>query len=220
MFAARSARRGGDGGGWMAESLEGASRSMSMIEIKTNGFGPFDDTCFIDAFPYDLYTVYQVLSRSEWNWRGIEYANAFEMALDKMMRRIERDGCGAARFATMQDVYAYAKQVRKCVLLDARRHREVTRRYEASVGAGGPGYASRSEEWLERDRRETDEWLAEHLGVDDARLYSAVYIDGYTVAQLARMWGIKEGTLRWRLDRAERSANDLLKGFDRSGEAA
>lgn len=73
----------------------------------------------------------------------------------------------------------------------------------------------------ETDQIYRAEWLDcawQHLDADQRSLLSLHDLEGYTLAEIHEMTGLKEGTLKSRLHRARVKLGKLLQAQDRSGE--
>lgn len=163
----------------------------------------------------DLHDVYEVLSRWPAQDRGPLQRYAFDLALNRVLTRIAREGAGVVGFASMREVYAYAKRARRSAAVDAARHMEVVGRHRQEfVYRGGARMNGQYIEVHEREvaadpfasarLAELSDWLSARIGADDSALLLAVHVDGSSVAELSRSSGIAESTIRSRLTRGER----------------
>jgi RNA polymerase sigma factor (sigma-70 family) len=129
-----------------------------------------------------------------------------EIAMTKVLGRIEREGADAVRFEEAEGVRRYARKVLATSRRDAARRVAVERRYAGGVGGASARLerdlgGDREADWaLERD--ELDEWMDRHLSADDAEILVAVAVEDREYPELAAEWGIREGTLRTRFHRA------------------
>jgi hypothetical protein len=166
---------------------------------------------------WNLMEVYRVLGNWPAQFRGPVHQYAFDLALNRVLGRIVRDGAGVLQFLTMRDVYAYAKRTRATAMIDAERHLEVVKRHLDSYALGSGGrmngeYLRAPVNLIAADPFESmrfaefAEWLAVRIGDEDSALLLAVHAEGHSVAELSRQTGVAESTIRSRLLRATHSA--------------
>lgn len=170
--------------------------------------------------PYDLWDVYDVVRCWQGTHRSRSRSLAFEKALDKVLSRIHREGSRAVIFQTRPEVYGYARSIRLSASKDVARHLLVEC---AHIEAQFPGGRSRvsgdsvliempsfsSESAVAGQESELFGWLTARLGADVSTLLRRVHAEGASIAEISRLDGVPEGTLRSRLARAEQLARDL-----------
>lgn len=162
---------------------------------------------------YNLWDVYTVISRWPACDRSLTEQYAYDLALNRLLARIEKSGPDAVGFDSERSVYAYAEQIRNTTKIDAARHMEMKQRVLQDIlYCGGhringvPSSYSRFQVDLSIDveagLREESEWLHARLDADSAELVQSVYIDDVSVAEIARESKVPESTIRSRLGRA------------------
>ena len=203
--------RVGSGAG-LLESCELESCELEAGELESGGVEP-------DGFEADgvseggaiggafgLYDVYLVLASRDAEVHGGIARRGVEIALSKVLGRIEREGQWAVRFADAEGVRRYARKVLATSRRDAARRVEVERRFVRGIGGASARLecatgGDREAAWAS-ERAEIDEWLAARVGADDVEILAAVALDESAYPELAKEWGVREGTLRTRFHRA------------------
>lgn len=172
--------------------------------------------------PFGLLHVYTVLSLWPACDRSPLEQHAYDIALNRMIERIMKEGATAPSFATKVEVFAYAKRVRATALIDAHRHMEVVERNRRSTMRGSgvrmngaavgppPGVVHETADW-DDGRAEQCEWLVSQLGSEAAALVERVHLDDETIAEIARESGEPESTVRSRYARAMTKARACLE---------
>ena len=155
---------------------------------------------------FDLFDVYQAIASHEGERRDAIARRGVEIALTKMLGRIEREGRWAVRFADAEGVRRYARRVLATSRRDAARRVAVERRYGRGVGAASArlecAMGGDREAVSASERAEIDEWMTARIGADDVEILVAVALDERSYPELAEEWGVREGTLRTRFHRA------------------
>lgn len=162
---------------------------------------------------YNLWDVYTVVSRWPACDRSLTEQHAYDIALNRLLVRIEKSGPNAVGFDSERKMYAYAEQIRNTSKIDAARHMEMKQRVLQDILYSGghringvPSSYSRLQVDLsvdfEASLREESEWLHARLDADSAKLVQSVYIDDVSVAEIARESKVPESTIRSRLGRA------------------
>ena len=155
---------------------------------------------------FNLFDVYQVIASHEGERRDAIARRGVEIALTKMLGRIEREGRWAVRFADAEGVRRYARRVLATSRRDAARRVAVERRYGRGVGAASArlecAMGGDREAVSASERAEIDEWMTARIGADDVEILVAVALDERSYPELAEEWGVREGTLRTRFHRA------------------
>ena len=177
--------------------------------------------------PYDLFDVYRAIARAEWGRQTFATQRGFELALNKVLKRISRDGASVLRFASMFEVLAYAKRVLVSTLLDAKRRFEVECRYLDASTEGGqyrggdplslPPSAVEYGAFAQAEREEVLDWLVACVGAADAELLMSLHVDGRSFNEVVVARGAKESTLR---GREKRASERVAAGWERDGVRA
>ncbi len=162
--------------------------------------------------PYDLFDVYRAIARAECGRQTFATQRGFELALNKVLKRISRDGASVLRFASMFEVLAYAKRVLVSTLLDAKRRFEVECRYIDASTEGGqyrgrdplslPASAVEYGAFAHAEREEVLDWLVACVGAADAELLMSLHVDDRSFTEVVAARDAKESTLRGREKRA------------------
>lgn len=194
------------------ESCELESCELEDGELEAGGVEP--DGFEADGVPeggaiggaFGLYDVYLVLASRDAEVHGGIARRGVEIALSKVLGRIEREGQWAVRFADAEGVRRYARKVLATSRRDAARRVEVERRFVRGIGGASARLecatgGDREAAWAS-ERAEIDEWLAARVGADDVEILAAVALDESAYPELAKEWGVREGTLRTRFHRA------------------
>ncbi len=155
---------------------------------------------------YGLFEVYGVLMECADEVHGGIAQRGAEIAMTKVLGRIEREGADAVRFEEAEGVRRYARKVLATSRRDAARRVAVERRYAGGVGGASARLArdaggDREGLWA-IERIEMDEWMDHALGADDAEILVAVAVEDRPYPELAAEMGVREGTLRTRFHRA------------------
>lgn len=155
---------------------------------------------------FNLYDVYQAIASHDGELRDPIARRGVEIALTKVLGRIEREGRWAVRFADAEGVRRYARKVLATSRRDAARRVAVERRYGRGVGAASArlecAMGGDREAVSVSERAEIAEWMAARIGADDAEILAAVALEERSYPELAEQWGVREGTLRTRFHRA------------------
>ena len=205
--------------GWRAAGQGTRARTIPVRRGERDERRPRGDA---PAVALDLWDVYDALRRWPACARGPSERYAFDLALNRILTRIAKDGAAVVKFESKVAAQAYAKRVRETARIDAFRHMEVERHFREEAAPGDRANDQRGYRVIDRatvdhtehwgqERRVNGEWMSARVGVESAQLLGRVHFDGCTVAELARESEVAESTVRSRLLRAEAELRACLE---------